>query len=440
MAETGSSECPYRTKSDNTAQEQSMSIKNRRRIVKAVSCLIAFAVTISVPSYDPVQLSSDAYDRVSYNMGFDSKLSEEEISYYEEAVNDMLSVNTVMAASLTPPSLIKRLQAIWAKKSGKLYSVRAAAKRKSNTYGILQGSCTDGNKYVYFAFNRPSDDAVKVVKMRISFNELNPAKTRLTYVKATKRLRGIAHGNDMAYVKNAGGSGRDKILIITSESGGRDGAYIGMIDVKTMKEDGGKVYKYWKNLSEASEVAYAPDTNVKKRKRRTMESLVNDRHGYSTIAYNKKKDLVITTNKTDRDIMILRPVWKLTEGNTNVELKKLVLQRYIRQNKNNATSQGIDIDDNYIYTAWSPMSGKLSRNILQIYDYEGKHIGDKVVSGNYELEDIFHLGKGKNAKYFGVFYTSYYETYKVKVNKKWKKKTRFVRNSYMMYLGNTNKY
>ena len=404
--------------------------KNKRILSIFIAMLVALSFTfgdILAVWADAGEVSADAAAEVYEDTDEASSgvASLEERLYYEQAAMDAFSPedgDSSADAEETETNFITRLlntiKGKWITNGSNLLNLRSAAKRTSEKYGILQGCCTDGQNYVYFAFNRKSDDRVKVVKMRITENQEDPSKVSLKYVACTETLSRIRHGNDMAYVKNAGGSGLDRILIITSNSGGKSGTYIGMIDVASMKELKGKSFNYWSDLSECDPECYPADTTVKTSKRKTLEELVGDHHGYSTIAYNEKTDLIAATVKTDRDLLILRPVWT-AEG----KLSALKLQRYIRQNKNNATSQGIDADDNFIYTVWSAMAGKLDANILQVYDWEGNHIGDRTIGKSYEMESVFHLGEGSDARFYATFYNSYVRYYKVKqkYKVKWKK-------------------
>lgn len=400
--------------------------------------------------------------------------SAEEIAYYESAVTlNAEETDTAIEAAVeetedeyneedpaneTFAELVDSITCKWVTRNSDAINLRSLAKFKSGNFGILQGTCSDGGRYAYFAFNRKSDDAVRVVKMKVTFNKKDPSKTTFKYVSRTPVLKYICHGNDMAYVHNAGGSGKDRILIITSSTGGKNGCYIGMIDPASMKEIEGKVYKYWSDLSKCDTNAYPADTTVKKKNRRTMESLVGDHHGYSTIAYDKDSGLIAATVKTDRDLLILKPSWK------NGNLSKVTLLRYIRQNKINATSQGIDCDSDFIYTCWSPMYGKLDTNLIQVYDWDGEHVGDINMGAGYEFESLFRINNGGKSYYYASFYHSYVKAYKAKqkykvrwkkvrkkVNGKWKKvwkyktKTRWVtkyktvRNSYCMSIGQLTK-
>lgn len=386
-----------------------------------------------------------------------SNTTPEEVMLMEATVNGA-AVGDEDPDNETEAVLVNSVKRKWVTKSGDAINLRSIAKCTSGKFGILQGSCSDGGKYAYFAFNRKSDDAVKVVKMKVTFNKTNPALTTFKFVKSTPVLKHICHGNDMAYVKNAGGSGMDRIIIITSSTGGKNGCYLGILDPATMTEIGGKVYKYWADMSECDPAAYPSDTNVKKSKRRSLEGLVGDHHGYSTIAYDEESGLFAATVKSDRDILVLKPKWK------NGNLTKLSLLKYRRQNKINATSQGIDCDENFIYTCWSPMANVLGTNLIQVYDWDGEHVGDIDMGNAYEFESLFRIKNGSKSSYYASFYHSYVKAYKVKkkykvkwkkvkkkVNGKWKKvwkyktkyrkvtKYKIVRNAYCMSIGALSK-
>lgn len=311
---------------------------------------------------------------------------------------------------------------IWMRDGSKLFSLKKASKNTTDGFGVLQGGCSDGENYAYFAYTRKSDDATKIVKMRIVPGS-TPEKTKYKYVSSTAVLTGVTHGNDLTYVKNAGGSGRDKIYVINSVRNSNPSYYISTIDVSTMREEGGKSYRYWRDLSECDPDPYPADSDVRASKRKTLETLVGEHRGYSNIAYDADRDMFAALLKGSRDLIILRPVW------VNGELSDLKLLKYARQNKINATSQGMDVDSSYIYTGWSPESGRLNKNILQIYDWEGNHVGDRTLSSNYEFENIIHTGKGSEARFYANFYRSYYEYYKVTKTKKvkWKKVKKRVR-------------
>lgn len=346
----------------------------------------------------------------------------------------------------------------WLKKKSKMFNLRETAKFKDDAYGEfsqLQGACTDGKKYAYFAYNRKNDDKVIIVKMKIVKNSKNPSKTKYKFVKKSAVLSGVRHGNDMAYVKDPFGKGQDVIIINSAATGGQHPCYLAFFNPKTMKEIGGGVYRYWQDMSQCTGTGYAPDVDVDPEDRRTLESLVSDHHGYSSLAYNAEKNLIVATVKTDRDFIIIKPTW-----NTDRTIKSMKLLTYIRQDKINATSQGMDCDDQYIYTSWSPQSGKLGRNILQIYDWSGRHVATRDISKLYEIEHIFHTGSGSKAEFYTNFNYSHTvkktikKKVKVKSKKVWKKvngkkkkvwkcKTKkkkvktyvFIRDSYSMYLG-----
>ena len=355
--------------------------------------------------------------------------------------------------------LVSRVKGAWIQDGSGKFNLRATARQSSDKYGILQGCCSDGEKYAYFSFASPVTDKVRIVKMRIEKSQTVPGTVEFKYIAQSEVLKYVCHGNDMAYVSNAGGSGRDKILIITSTTGGKDGTFIDTIDPATMKEQGGGRFDYWKDLSECDPDPYPEDSTEPISRRRTLKSLVSDHHGYSTISYDQSRDLIAATVKTDRDIIVLRPVWT-RKG----VLKDLKLQCYKRQNKINATSQGIDCDEDFIYTTWSAKSGLLKENIIQVYDWSGRHIGDRVIEKDYEIEDMFRMKTGDSVGWYATFYHSYDEKYKVrkpykvkwkkvrkKVKGKWKKvwkyktkyktitKTRRVRNAYCKSLGTIKK-
>ena len=292
-------------------------------------------------------------------------------------------------------------------------------------------------------------------KLKMTADPKNPKNVKYKLVKTSKVLTGIRHGNDMAYISDPSGKRKDMILINTARTDEIHPCYIGFIDPATLSEKGGGVFRYWSDLSKCDTRAYPSDTKVADKKRKTMEDLVADHHGYSNLAYSPERDLIIAELKTDRDFVILKPEW-----NSDGTLRKVTLLRYIRQNKINATSQGIDCDKDYIYTGWSALSGVLDKNIIQVYDWEGRHIGSRDVTYAYELENIFHTGKGASAVFQANFGAKYYEKYTVKkkvrvkwkkvrkkVNGKWKKvwkykkkkrkvtQYRLTRDAFSMYLG-----
>ncbi|MBQ0017889.1 MAG: hypothetical protein KBS63_01580 [Clostridiales bacterium] len=322
-----------------------------------------------------------------------------------------------------PRKLVSSIKGSWLKSGDALINVRDLGKQSAGEYNVLQGSCSDGEEFVYCIFNRKSTDGIKIVKFRMAYDPSKPSAAKLQYVSSSGVLAGAAHGNDMAYVKDPAGDGHDKILIITSTTGDRPSSYVDVFDPETMKEVGGITVKYWKDLGSCDQNCYPSDSTVAESKRRTLASLAGDKHGFSSIDYNEEKGLVVTTNKTDRDIMIFKPVWK--GGN----LSNLMLIRYIVQNKKNACSQGMICDEDYIYTCWSAQSGVLSGNILQIYDWQGNHVGDRKVSDSYELESMFCMKKGGKDNYFASFHHSYTYKYQEKQSYKvkWKKVTRKVK-------------
>lgn len=351
------------------------------------------------------------------------------------------------------------IKSYWMMSGQKMFNIRKKAKIKENTFDILQGSCTDGKKYAYFVFCRKRDDKVRIVKMRMIKDPGNPAKIKYRFVKKSKVLKGIRHGNDMAYVSDPSGKRRDMIIINTSATDDKNPCYLGFIDPKTLTEVGGNVFKYWRGSKDCDTNAYAPDSTVPEQERLTLEQMLTDHHGYSNIAYCAEKDLLVAEVKTDRDLIIMKPTWNL-DGT----LGKVTLLKYIRQNKINATSQGIDCDKKYIYTVWSPMAGVLDRNIIQVYDWEGNHIGDREVSQAYEMENLFHTGTGRKAVFRAGFNDIHYAGYTVKkkvrvrwkkvrrkVDGEWKKvwkyrtktkkitKYKLVRDSYGLYLGRLRK-
>lgn len=324
----------------------------------------------------------------------------------------------VCAASVNLTGLKSSLNSTWLRSGNELLNLRKTAKVGKKGFTQLQGGCSDGSKYAYFAYSRPDDDKVRIVKMRIVRNASDPSKTGYKFVKSSKVLKGIRHGNDMAYVKDPFGKGKDVIIINTDTAGGQHGCYLGFIDPVTLTEKGGGVYRYWEDLSKCSNRVYPKDTKVSKSKRKSLEQLLADHHGFSAITYNADKGLFVATVKTDRDILILKPVW-----NKDRTLRKVILKRYIRQNKINATSQGIDCDKKYIYTAWSAEADKLDRNIIQVYDWSGRHIGNRTLSYYYEVENLFHTGTGSKAQFYANFHelTVVRKVVKKTVKVKWKK-------------------
>lgn len=339
----------------------------------------------------------------------------------EEAIEEAIIASE--SSEIIPRKLVSSIKGSWLKSGDALINVRDLGKQSAGAYNVLQGSCSDGEEYVYCIFNIKSTDEIKIVKFRMSYDPAKPSDAKLQYVSASAVLSKAAHGNDMAYVKDPAGDGHDKILIITSTTGDRPSSYVDVFDPETMKEVGGITVKYWKDLGSCDQNCYPSDSTVAESKRRTLASLAGDKHGFSSIDYNEEKGLVVTTNKTDRDIMIFKPVWK--GGN----LSNLMLIRYIVQNKKNACSQGMICDEDYIYTCWSAQSGVLSGNILQIYDWQGNHVGDRKVSDSYELESMFCMKKGGKDNYFASFHHSYTYKYQEKQSYKvkWKKVTRKVK-------------
>ena len=367
----------------------------------------------------------------------------------------MAAVNASAVKASAWSGLKGKISGTWMTSGKEVTNIRDIAGFKLNTFDTLQGGCTDGKGYAYFAFSRRSDDKVRIVKLKMTADPKNPKNVKYKLVKTSKVLTGIRHGNDMAYISDPSGKRKDMILINTARTDEIHPCYIGFIDPATLSEKGGGVFRYWSDLSKCDTRAYPSDTKVADKKRKTMEDLVADHHGYSNLAYSPERDLIIAELKTDRDFVILKPEW-----NSDGTLRKVTLLRYIRQNKINATSQGIDCDKDYIYTGWSALSGVLDKNIIQVYDWEGRHIGSRDVTYAYELENIFHTGKGASAVFQANFGAKYYEKYTVKkkvrvkwkkvrkkVNGKWKKvwkykkkkrkvtQYRLTRDAFSMYLG-----
>lgn len=366
------------------------------------------------------EIDDDFTENPEVTSGVDENSPSEELMTGEDGEEaESASESTERA----PRKLVSSIKGSWLKSGDTLVNVRALGKQSAGVYNILQGSCSDGEEYVYCIFNKKSTDGIKIVKFRITYSPSKPSDAKLQYVSSSAVLSGAAHGNDMTYVKNPMGDGHDRILIVTSTTGDRPSSYVDVFDPQAMKEVGGITVKYWKDLSSCDPNCYPSDSAVAKSKRRTLESLAGDKHGFSSIDYNEERDLVVTTNKTDRDIMIFKPVWK--DGS----LSKLKLTRYIVQNKKNACSQGVICDEDYIYTCWSAQSGVLSGNVLQIYDWEGNHVGDRKVSDSYEIESMFCMKNGGKDNYFATFHHSYTYKYQVKQSYKvkWKKVTKKVK-------------
>lgn len=412
-------------------------MKEKSRYYRILALLMTMLVTLSMVGSDFATVFAEEGQNEDPVIDVEKTTDEatsEEIEGYERIVNDELVMTEESGEELlekpdtdvfteTRIVPVDAINGKWINAEGSLLNVRATGKQTPDGYNVLQGSCSDGEKYVYCAFNNKSDDAVKIVKFLMTYDTENPEKVSLKYVNVSSKLTGIVHGNDMTYVKNPCGDGQDKILLITAARDGHSGNFVDVFDVDTFKEIGGKTYKYWNNLSYCDTNCYPENSSIEPGQRKTLKTLVGDHHGFANIDYNATSKRIVMTCKTDRDLLVFEPVWK------NGTLYDMRLRRYIVLDKINATAQGICCDDDYIYTCWSAEAGVMSGNILQIYDWKGNHICDRNITNSYELESLFRMDSDEAANYYATFHHSYQSPYQAKeaYKEKWKKVKRRVK-------------
>lgn len=317
-----------------------------------------------------------------------------------------------------------------------LANVREIAKQGPTSYNVLQGSCSNGGKYFYFAFMKKATEKVKIIKMKWSNGELK-------YSKSSGCINNY-HGNGMTYVKDV--NGKDKILITNAWSGHTN--HISVLDVQTMKLESDIICSYWNDLSQC-EMIYADGTPVENQQK-TLAKLIKSRgkRGFSGIAYDQKSKRLAVTTCTQHDLIVF---------DLSVNSKgRIVLtpRKFIIEQKPSGVIQDIDCDENYIYVVWNSGGNKIC-----VYDWNGNNVNNLLADNSYEMEGLFHTGEGNSAQFYATYHHSYkynkvtYTKKKVKWKKVWNKKhtkkvwkyktkkvkkitTYIYRNGYLRNLGN----
>lgn len=296
-------------------------------------------------------------------------------------------------------------------------NIRAKAKQTATDFNTLQGSCTDGSAYAYFAFmNKNSGkylNKIKVIKIRLS---------DCSYVCQSAVLEN-EHGNGMTYVRDYDGSGNDAVAIANKMDGYKK--KLTMLDPETL------AFQTDLNLNYVTFLKNHPDscefykTNSEGKtslcsasdRQKYIDAINKYQHGYSSVAFDsesKRYALILnsSTDDTCHDIVVLK-----TEG------KSIVSMRYIHQKRTEATIQSIDCDRDFIYIAWSPKDKVSSNNFIEVYDWKGNYQKKLTIGPSYEIESLFHTGSGDSATFYAAYHYGHTVTYQVKqkYKVKWKK-------------------
>lgn len=332
------------------------------------------------------------------------------------------------------------LDASWVQTAEGIVNVRELAKQGPTSYNVLQGSCSNGKKYFYFAFMKKATSKVKIIRMKWDNGELK-------YSKSSGVIDNY-HGNGMTYVKDADGNGK---ILITNYWAGH--TRFTVLDASTMKVDGEIISTYWKKAERQNcELIYADGTPEEEQL--TLKEYFNEngKYGFSGVTYDKTNNRVVASLQTIHDLIVFDLVTN-SDGSLS-----LVPIKYIVEDREESTIQDIDCDENYIYMTWSAGNG-IPGNRICVYDWDGNNISNNVIDNWYEIEGLFHTGSGTEAQFYATYHHSYlydkvtYTEKKVKWKKVWNKahtkkiwkyktkkvkntKTYTYRNGYLRQLGN----
>ncbi len=292
----------------------------------------------------------------------------------------------------------------WVQNGAKMANIRKLAGLKATKYNVVQGSCCDGHNMFYFVFMNKKNEHIKIVKMKY-------VNDKFVFISKSPAFYSY-HGNDIAYISNLGGiNGNDKLFITNLVDGFTN--HITVFDVKTMQPDNMEIVcRYWKNYSECQlynkgNQVYNPDK---------LRKLINEKHGFSSIAYDNTSGRLLVGLASKHDLMTFRISYD--EGYI-----ELIPTSYIIQSRTESTFQGIDCDYNYIYSCWSPKRGVSTVNRVYKYNWQGKKIKKYDIDKTYELESVSHIG----SMFYGAYHHSHMchwtakKKVKVKVKKVWNK-------------------
>lgn len=265
-----------------------------------------------------------------------------------------------------------------------IYEINKAAGKDLGTYMVLQGSCTDG-AYGYYVLYSKSKKNCRILKTSLTDNR----KAKLSDALP------LDHGNDATFNENT-----DEIVVANYDPHPNR---LTVVDSNTLR------------------VKRRVDVTVPQSLPGASASTLQSVKGFSGVAYSSaRKQYVVRIQKSNNYLLLqenMKPI------------------RYIKVNKpDSELNQGIDADENYIYGVKSPKKGK--SNTITAYDWKGKYQFKILVTQQYEMESLFHVGDTFYAGMYHSYYQTYtktayktcYRTYKVKwknVDGKWKYKTKY---------------
>lgn len=338
-----------------------------------------------------------------------------EIEEYEQLANEAVATDDMVTDDIvigdittdpqpdrSPVDVITDSEDSWYSTETGLANVREIAGLKPTGYNVLQGSCSNGKKFMYFAFMSKANEKVKIIRMKWD-NE------QLTFSKSSGVIENY-HGNGMTYVPNI--NGNDKIFITNAWSGHTN--HITVLDAKTMTVENDIISKYWnKSLVQNCEMIYRDGTEAEDQL--TLSQYIKEygKRGFSGIAFDKVNRRLVASTCTNHDLIIFNIE---TDADGNISL---IPQKFIVEDRDESVIQDIDCDENYIYMTWSGNSN-VGGNRICIYDWNGENVKNYVADYWYEMEGLFHTGSGDSAQ----FYASYHHAYQQKVEKITKKKVK----------------
>lgn len=217
--------------------------------------------------------------------------------------------------------------------NGKPIDVRRLAGRSLRFFAWPQGACSDG-KYIYMIFERKGllgrTHRCKIVKL--------DGET-LTVKAISGELR-IGHGNDVTY--------RDGILYITHSAGSKR---IHRVDARTLRQLTG--------------IDVTIPEKLKRKRIQCFNGIACFGGGY-----------------------ILRVMYG---AGILVTDENFVGIRYYLTGRKYKTSQGMDQKNRTIYRAYSSLQSS-DKNLLVLFDEDGKVIGKQKLEITGELESVFFMG------------------------------------------------
>ena len=238
--------------------------------------------------------------------------------------------------------------------SGKAFDIRARAGLSSTPFRIMEGACTDGS-YGYYTFLRSKTSSCKIVKVALASIGSAPNKA---VVKVSGELF-MGHANDMCYNPTT-----KKIYVIHNMEGTLPSMKISVVDPASLSRIGTFTLKIPETLDGA-----------------TVSQLTSIK-GLCAISY---------LASADHYVVMLSGIY----GNFMVLDKDFNPVRFIKCEKRSPwINQGIDCNDTSIFVGRSSGSGANYSNIIEEYNWDGKHISQTTIKGlTYEIESIYHIGK-----------------------------------------------